>query len=130
MDMDFRSLVERLKAAAHPIRLRILALLGSGELCVCQIVEVLQVPQSTVSESLRELRRAGFVTERREGRWVFVSVVQDPAGSPLLQALLSESMPLAEAGRDRVRADKVRRLGVPAVCARVMGEAGEEVPHG
>jgi DNA-binding transcriptional ArsR family regulator len=129
METDFKSLAERLKAVAHPIRLRVLALLGAGELCVCQIVEVLQVPQSTVSESLRELRRAGFVTERKEGRWVFVSAAQAPAGSPLLQALLAESMTLAEAERDRARADQVRKLAVPVVCGRVMGHSGAEAVH-
>jgi DNA-binding transcriptional ArsR family regulator len=129
METDFKSLAERLKAVAHPIRLRVLALLGTGELCVCQIVEVLQVPQSTVSESLRELRRAGFVTERKEGRWVFVSAAQDPGGPPLLQVLLAESMPLAEAERDRARADQVRKLAVPVVCGRVMGPSGAEAVH-
>ena len=68
-------LVEQLKAVSHPLRLRVLALLGAGELCVCQVAEVLEVPASSASEALRELRRAGFVAERKDGRWVFVSVV-------------------------------------------------------
>jgi len=129
MESEFRSLAERLKAVAHPIRLRVLALLGSGELCVCQIVEVLQAPQSSVSESLRELRRAGFITERKEGRWVFVSAAQELAGSALLRALLAEAMPLAEAERDRARADEVRRLAIPVVCGKVQQQSVGEVAH-
>jgi len=130
MSTDFRTLAERLKAVAHPIRLRILALLGSGEFCVCQIVEVLQVPQSTVSESLRELRRAGFIAERKEGRWVFVSVVQDLAGSDLLRALLEAAMPLAEAEGDRARAAQVRTMAIPVVCGKVLEESGLAVTRG
>jgi DNA-binding transcriptional ArsR family regulator len=56
---DLRLLVERLKAVSHPLRMRVLGLLGRGELCVCQVAEVLAVPASSVSEALRELRRAG-----------------------------------------------------------------------
>ncbi len=60
----------RFKALAHPARLRILAMLRGGELCACQIIAVLGLANSTVSAHLAELRRAGFVTERKEGRWV------------------------------------------------------------
>ncbi len=64
MTDDLRVLVERLKAVSHPLRLRVLALLAPGELGVCQVAETLQVPQSSVSEALKELRRAGFIVER------------------------------------------------------------------
>ena len=123
-------MVDRIKAVAHPLRLRVLILLGSGELCVCQVAEILQVPQSSASEALRELRRAGFVRERKEGRWVFVSI--DPAaadGSPLLLGILTEGRPLSEAHLDRARAITVQALGVPAVCCKVQQTAKDEVAH-
>jgi len=129
MTQDLRSLVERLKAASHPLRLRVLALLSSGELCVCQVAEVLQVPQSSVSEALRELRRAGFVQERKEGRWVFVSLVPQSEVSPVLKGILAEAMPLAEVQRDRDRAAEVKTLGIPAVCCKVQQSAKAEVSH-
>ena len=66
--------------------------MDSGELCVCQVAEVLQVPQSSASEALRELRRAGFIEERKEGRWVFVSLVPEVDALPLLKGILSEAM--------------------------------------
>ena len=119
---DIRVLVEQLKAVSHPLRLRVLALLGSGELCVCQVAEVLQVPASSASEALRELRRAGFVRERREGRWVLVSLVPEAEAPPLLRGLLAGALPLAEAGRDRIRAVAVRTQPVARVCARVQGD--------
>ena len=120
---NLRSLVDQLKAVSNPLRLRVLALLGTGELCVCQVAEALSVPASSVSESLRELRRAGFVTERKEGRWVYVSI-PEPA-SPLLESLLLEAQGLPEAGRDRARVAVVKGLAVQEVCRTHLTKAKE-----
>ncbi|MBK8571946.1 MAG: winged helix-turn-helix transcriptional regulator [Holophagaceae bacterium] len=119
MSDDLRTLVEQLKAVSHPLRLRVLALLEPGELCVCQIAETLQVPQSSVSEALRELRRAGFVVERKEGRWVFVSVVPRKQASPLLKGILADVGSLPEVLEDRARALEVKALAIPVVCSKV-----------
>jgi len=59
-----------LKALADPTRLRILALLGSNEVCVCHIHDTLGVSQPTASRHLAYLRRAGLVDARREGVWM------------------------------------------------------------
>lgn len=118
MANDVRTLVEQLKAASHPLRLRVLALLDAGELCVCQIAETLAVPQSSVSEALRELRRAGFVVERKEGRWVFMSVVPKKQATPLLKGLLAEAGLLQEIQEDRARATVVQALAIPTVCSK------------
>ncbi len=61
-------------ALADPTRLRILALLADGEICVCHIHESLAVPQPTASRHLAYLRRAGLVDTRREGLWVHYRV--------------------------------------------------------
>lgn len=130
MASDLRAMVDQLKAVSHPLRLRVLTLLDAGELCVCQIAEVMQVAQSSVSEALRELRRAGFVNERKEGRWVFVSVVPPGMASPLLKGILAEARALASAGQDRLRATEVKALGIPAVCCKVQQSTLTEVGHG
>lgn len=127
MAHDLKVLVEQLKAVSHPLRMRVLALLGSGELCVCQVAEVLQVPASSASEALRELRRAGFVVERKEGRWVFVSVVPEIEASPLLKGILAEALLLPEARQDLVRAGEVKALPIPAVCSKVQREASAKL---
>jgi ArsR family transcriptional regulator len=116
-------LVDQMKAVSHPLRLRVLALLEAGELCVCQVAATLQVPQSSVSEALRELRRVGFVAERKEGRWVFVSVVQDQASSPLLKGILAGAVALPEVHQDRARAREVKLLTISAVCSRIQDRA-------
>ncbi len=57
------------RAVADPTRLRILHLLLRGELCVCEIVDALGVPQPTASRHLAYLRRSGLVQARKEGLW-------------------------------------------------------------
>jgi ArsR family transcriptional regulator, arsenate/arsenite/antimonite-responsive transcriptional repressor len=58
------------QALGDPTRLRILGLLLSGEVCVCDIHESLKIPQSKASRHLAYLRRSGLVDTRREGLWI------------------------------------------------------------
>ncbi len=59
------------KTLSEPNRLKLLKLLLEHELCVCEMVEVLNISQPLVSQHLRVLKTAGLVTERREGKWVY-----------------------------------------------------------
>lgn len=59
------------KALADETRLRILALLLEGELCVCEIMAALELPQSTASRHLAYLRNSGWVQDRRQGVWMY-----------------------------------------------------------
>ena len=68
--MDPRSLAATYAALADVTRLRILNLLGEGELCVCDLMAVLREPQSKVSRHLSYLRRAGLVSARKDGLWM------------------------------------------------------------
>ena len=63
------------KALADETRLRILALLGNGELCVCDLMAALEMPQSTVSRHLATLRNLGLVDDRRQGVWMYYRLV-------------------------------------------------------
>ncbi len=58
------------KALADPTRLRLLNLLRHGELCVCDLVEALAMPQSKVSRHLGYLKKEGWVSGRRSGKWM------------------------------------------------------------
>jgi ArsR family transcriptional regulator, arsenate/arsenite/antimonite-responsive transcriptional repressor len=58
------------RALADSTRLRLLHLMHGRELCVCYLVEVLEVPQPKISRHLAYLRRAGLVLARREGKWM------------------------------------------------------------
>ena len=67
--------VNLFKALADETRLRILSLLLSdGELCVCDIIAALKLPQSTVSRHLAYLRKTGWVSDRRCGVWMYYSM--------------------------------------------------------
>ncbi len=63
--------VEMFKALGDETRLRILNLLTEREVCVCDMVDILQLGQSKVSRHLAVLRHAGLVDGRRDGMWVF-----------------------------------------------------------
>jgi len=59
------------KALGDPTRLRMLSVLRHGELCVCDIMTVLTLPQSTASRHLAYLRNAGWLTSRRQNKWMY-----------------------------------------------------------
>ncbi len=59
------------RAFSDPIRLRILHLVAGSELCVCELVEILALPQPTVSRHLSYLRKAGLVGARDDGSWKY-----------------------------------------------------------
>jgi DNA-binding transcriptional ArsR family regulator len=109
-------LVAVYKALGHPARLRILAMLRGGELCVCQITAVLGLAASTVSAHLSELRRAGLVAERKDGRWVAYRLAEDGAAQPLLDQLghLLENDPKTRADAELLRA--LRRVPLERLC--------------
>jgi ArsR family transcriptional regulator len=69
------------RALADRTRLRILALIGGNEVCVCHIHDSLGLPQPTVSRHLAYLRRAGLVATRRDGVWMHYALARslDPA---------------------------------------------------
>jgi ArsR family transcriptional regulator len=64
---------EVFKALSEPIRLRIMALLTTGELCVCDLTQVLGLPQSTVSRHMNRLKASRIVADRRDGKWIHYS---------------------------------------------------------
>ena len=74
------------RAVSDPTRLRILHLLLRGELCVCDIVSVLRIPQPTASRHLAYLRDAGLVEVRREGLWMYYQLT--PAKSKFHKKLI------------------------------------------
>jgi DNA-binding transcriptional ArsR family regulator len=65
-----REVLDITKALADGSRLRVLMALAGGELCVCQIVELLQLAPSTVSKHMSILRQARLVESRKDGRWM------------------------------------------------------------
>lgn len=91
-----KKLAQTFKALSDETRLRILALLTHGELCVCDLMAVLQLPQSTVSRHLAYLRNAGLLIGRREGVWMYyrlegqLPILQQKSWQNLLAQLLRQ----------------------------------------
>ncbi len=79
------------KALGDLTRLRILMLLLQQELCVCDILAVLRLPQSTVSRQLGILKSAGLVSDRRAGRWVHYRM-QNSAVANTVRPYLTEHL--------------------------------------
>lgn len=69
-----RQNVELLKVVAEENRLRILCILKEGELCVCKIIEFLELSQSLVSHHLKILKDAGLIEDDKQGLWVHYSL--------------------------------------------------------
>jgi ArsR family transcriptional regulator, arsenate/arsenite/antimonite-responsive transcriptional repressor len=74
------------RAFADRTRMRTLLLLQPGELCVCDLVQVLAVPQPKVSRHLAVLRLAGLVSARKEGLWSYYRLT--PAAGDFHRKLL------------------------------------------
>ena len=68
--------IKMIKALGDETRLRILKLLLKRELCVCELEAALDLPQSKVSRHLTVLRSTGLVKDRREGLWIFYSLLK------------------------------------------------------
>ena len=81
-----KSISDKFSAFSDPTRLRILHLLQAGELCVGDMVEILAMPQRTISRHLAYLRRSALVETRKSGLWMYYSLA--PAKSDFHQKLL------------------------------------------
>lgn len=108
VDAMFRALSDR-------TRLRIMHMLGGGELCVCHIVDVLSVPQPKTSRHLAYLRNAGLVVCRKQGLWCYYQWAK-PSGdfhAKLLDCLASCCKEVPQLPSDSKRLPTCR----PSCCA-------------
>jgi ArsR family transcriptional regulator len=78
---------ELFKGLSDPMRVRIAVLLLGRELCVCDLMEALQAPQSTVSRHMARMKSAGLVRDRRAGKWVHYELANTPLVNDLRESL-------------------------------------------
>jgi DNA-binding transcriptional ArsR family regulator len=114
MTEPLQSAIGVLKAMGHPVRLRILAMLRGGELCVCQMTALLDLATSTVSAHLSDLKRAGLVSERKEGRWVFYRLVD--VESPVLTSVWKTVSRDARVQADARLLRQIRKVDIAELC--------------
>jgi ArsR family transcriptional regulator len=114
-----KHLAQTIKALSDPIRLRIILLLQTGgELCVCDLMAVLKLPQSTVSRHLAYLKRSCWVNIRREGVWKHYTLSQESCAicQEILATLKKNATNLPEAAADRTALATFLR-DKPSSCA-------------
>lgn len=104
------------KALGHPARLRVLAMLREGGLCVCQVTALLELAASTVSAHLADLKRAGLVLERKQGRWVFYSLSAEAATTALLDDIWALLRDDPQVAADARLLRSLRRIPVEKLC--------------
>ena len=123
------ALVDAVKALAHPGRLRMLAMLRGGDLCVCQLTAVLELAASTVSSHLSDLRRAGIVTERKSGKWVHYHLVDAGPLAELVRQALGLVQDDDRLKQDARVVDTLRRIPLDAFCRTGFDRAAAGAPH-
>lgn len=109
-----------MKAVADPTRTRILKLLESGGLCVCQVQAVLGLAPSTVSKHLSILKLAGLVDDRRDGKWIEYGLADgshNPHAKPVLDLLGRTLSQDAAVAADRRRLREVKAIPLTQLCA-------------
>ena len=100
-----RNTVEIFKALADETRLRILNLLYERELCVCDVMAVLDISQSKASRHLISLKRAGLANDRRAAQWMYYSLVAEK------EAFFIEELVLNRLRKDARCIEDVKLLG-------------------
>lgn len=94
------------KALSDSNRLRILKMLQTKSLCVCEITEVLKLAASTVSKHLSILREAGFIIEEKEGKWVNYKI--NPSSSDKRITSILNTLDFWIADEEIIIADKIK----------------------
>jgi len=115
-----RNLMTVLKALADENRTRVVLFLRGGEMCVCQIIEMLGLAPSTVSKHLDILFRSGLIESRKGGRWVYYRLPEKPAphikeAIRWLHASLADA-PLVK--EDAKRLKSVLKMNKEKLCCR------------
>src|SRR5215470_14197824 len=106
--LAFDPLLDALRAAGEPTRLRLIALLREGELTVGEIAEALNQSQPRVSRHLKLLADAGLIERMPEGTWVFYRLAHGGGAGRLLDGLFG----LLPAGEGRLEGDRHRLAAI------------------
>lgn len=118
-----RDLMDVLKALADENRLRALRALQDGEMCVCQLVALLELAPSTVSKHLSILRAARLVESRKEGRWLYYRLsgeFRSPSTRRVLSLLFADMDRTVRSAEDRRKLAGICREDAESLCRRIL----------
>jgi ArsR family transcriptional regulator len=110
------------KALSDPHRVRALLALRRGELCVCQIIELLGLAPSTISKHMSILKQAGLVVSRKDSRWVYYRLTEDTNREQGVRKVVNLTVSLLERDertlRDDVKMAEITSEGLDTLCKR------------
>jgi ArsR family transcriptional regulator len=109
-----QELLNVFKALSDETRLKMLKIMGKGEICVCDLVSVLNVSQPKISFHLNVLREAGLIKDRRQGKWIHYSINDSDMFKRFLMLSVLERISDEEMNKDFIRLKKV--LAVKNKC--------------
>ena len=113
------------KALSDPSRVRMLCALDGGELCVCQLIELVGLAPSTVSRHMAVLGQAGLVRSRKQGRWVYYDLPsRSTAGiaGRMVRETLRELRDDATITEDEGRLRSIREADLEQLCRTILGK--------
>ena len=116
-----QDVLDTFKALGDENRIRILLALQGGELCVCQIIELLGLAASTTSKHLSILRSARLVESRKDGRWMYYQLSKKtrfPVQAQLFRLASQAVHDSAQAGADRKALLKIRKENLNELCRK------------
>jgi DNA-binding transcriptional ArsR family regulator len=117
-----QDIMDVLKALADETRLRALCALRNGELCVCQLIALLDLSPSTVSKHLSILRSARLVESRKDGRWMYYRLAtrfRTRAAGKVLALLFADLDPTARIRDDQKHLRKICSESMETLCRRL-----------
>jgi ArsR family transcriptional regulator len=109
-----RDIIKVFKALSDETRIRLLKLLQQRELCVCELMQALDMTQSRVSRNLGILKDAGLVKDRRDGLWVHYSLNRESFNRyavPILELFKDWANDNEFVRKDMVALDKAVKMG-------------------
>jgi len=118
MTVSIKEKTKLFKALSDSNRLRILKMLQTRTLCVCEITDVLQLAASTVSKHLSILKETGFILEEKEGKWVNYMINSRPADQRISTLLSSLDFWIADDKQIISDKKKIQKVNRDEVCGR------------
>jgi ArsR family transcriptional regulator, arsenate/arsenite/antimonite-responsive transcriptional repressor len=115
---NFRDVLDLIKALGDENRLRIFMMLRHGELCVCQIIEMLELAPSTVSKHLSILKQARLIESRKNGRWIYYRLADNDSSLALRNYLEKQLHQDSRINSDDKALKQLRKLDPEQICQR------------
>lgn len=104
-----------LKSISDPTRFRIITLINElPDICVCQLMEIMGLPQTTISKALGVLKKSGLVENRRDGQWVRYKIAIPDNKFPLKSILASTTDPII--CTDLKKLQKIKKIPLDEIC--------------